>query len=267
MYVSNYQMYGGSFTNPGFDECPGTSYDPSFVYKISVASLRIVDVIKVGSVPKYLAVSPDGKFLIVSDWCSAAVSVVSLASGREVHRIPVGSYPRGIAITQDSRIAYIAVMGSNLVAALDLRTFAVHDIVVGAESTAPGALAQRRYLYITLNASGEVAKLNLRSGHEITAHTGSYTRSLTISADGRSLYVVNYESSTIAKLRADNLGVRADTAHGRLSDRYHLRRCHPPAVGVVLLGLDHGVCRPADARLAGAYSSAACQQYQATTDR
>lgn len=207
MYVSNYQMYGGSFTNPGFDECPGTSYDPSFVYKISVASLRIVDLFKVGSVPKYLAVSPDGKFLIVSNWCSAAVSVVSTATGREVHRITVGTYPRGIAITKDSRTAYIAVMGSDVVAALNLRTFAVHDIVVGPNPRHLVLSPDGRYLYITLNASGEVAKLDLRSGHEITAHTGSYTRSLTISADGRSLYVVNYESSTIAKLRADSLRV------------------------------------------------------------
>ena len=207
VYVSNYQMYGSGFQNPGFDECPGTSYDPSFVYKISVATLKIVDIIKVGSVPKYLAVSPDGKYLIVSNWCSAAVSVVSLAKDREVHRIPVGPYPRGIAINKDSSIAYIAVMGSDVVAALNLHTFAIHDIVVGSNPRHLVLSPNGEFLYITLNASGEVAKLNLRTGHEITAQTGSYTRSLTISGDGKSLYVVNYESSTIAKLRARDLKV------------------------------------------------------------
>ena len=206
-YVSNYQMYGSGFNNPGFDECPGTSYDPSFVYKISVATLKIVDVIKVGSVPKYVAVSPDGRYLIVSNWCSAAVSVVSLAKDREVHRIPVGPYPRGIAINKDSSIAYVAVMGSNTVAAINLRTFGVHMITVGSNPRHLVLSPNGRYLYITLNASGEVARLNLQTGHEITAHTGSYTRSLTISGDGRSLYVVNYESSTIAKLRARDLKV------------------------------------------------------------
>lgn len=207
VYVSNYQMYGGAFTNPGFDECPGTNYDPSFVYKIDVKTLKIVDIIKVGSVPKYLAVSPDGKYLIVSNWCSAAVSVVSLAKDKEIHRISVGPYPRGIAIGKDSNIAYIAVMGSDVVAALNLHTFAVHDIVVGSNPRHLVLSPNGRYLYITLNASGEVAKLDLQTGHEITAQTGSYTRSLTISGDGQSLYVVNYESNTIAKVRARDMKV------------------------------------------------------------
>ncbi len=206
-YVSNYQMYGAGFNNPGFDECPGTAYDPSFVYKISVQTLKIVDVIQVGSVPKYLAVSPDNKYLIVSNWCGAAVSVVSIAKGKEIHRIAVGAYPRGIAIGKDSNLAYIAVMGSDVVAVLNLHTWAVHDIVVGSNPRHLVLSPNGRYLYITLNASGQVAKLDLKTGHEITATTGSYTRSLTISGDGQSLYVVNYESSTIAKLRSRDLKV------------------------------------------------------------
>lgn len=98
-------------------------------------------------------------------------------------------------------------MGSDVVAALNLHTFAVHDIVVGSNPRHLVLSPNGEFLYITLNASGEVAKLNLRTGHEITAQTGSYTRSLTISGDGKSLYVVNYESSTIAKLRARDLKV------------------------------------------------------------
>ncbi len=243
VYVSNYQMYGGSFTNPGYDECPGTNYDPSFVYKISTSTFKIVDIYQVGSVPKYLAVSPDGKYLVVSNWCSAAESIVSLKSGREIHRIPVGAYPRGIAINKSSTIAYVAVMGSDVVAAINLHTWQVHDMTVGSNPRHLVLSPTGRYLYITLNASGQVAKLDLQTGHETTAETGSYTRSLTISGDGESLYVVNYESSTISKVRASDMKVLQTLP----TDGYPIGITYDDAthrlVGIVLLGGDHGVCR------------------------
>ncbi len=58
-YVSNYSMYGEGFGPEGDDDCvPGDGYDSSFVYRIDVASLAVDQVIPVGSVPKYVAVTP-----------------------------------------------------------------------------------------------------------------------------------------------------------------------------------------------------------------
>ena len=123
VYVSNYSMYGAGFGPEGTDTCsPASGFSPSFVYRISVATLSVDKVIGVGQVPKYVAVTPDNKYLLVTNWCSYDMSVVDIKTGAEVKQIPLGPYPRGIAVTPNSATAYIAVMGTRDVAKLDLNT-------------------------------------------------------------------------------------------------------------------------------------------------
>jgi len=209
-YVSNYSMYGAGYGHPGDDVCsPGSGIDSSFVYRIDVRRLRIDKAIAVGEVPKFLAVTPDDRYVLVSNWCSYDLSVVSVRRGREVKRIPLGAYPRGIAIGPGGRYAYVAVMGSRDVARIDLR-----DLSVGwlrGIGSAPRHLVMDPagdFLYVTLNGEGKVAKVNLRTGQVVAkVSTGSAPRSMTIAPDGRSLYVVNYESNTVSKLRASDMKV------------------------------------------------------------
>ncbi len=65
-YVSNYSMYGTGFGPEGMDTCTPASAEAagdtdSYVYRINTSTLAIDQVIEVGLVPKYLAVSPNGK--------------------------------------------------------------------------------------------------------------------------------------------------------------------------------------------------------------
>ena len=62
------------------------------MYQIGVKKLRINRAIKVGAVPKFLAVTPDNRLLLVSNWCSYDVSVVAVQA-REIKRLPIGAYP------------------------------------------------------------------------------------------------------------------------------------------------------------------------------
>ncbi len=209
-YVSNYSMYGRDLTRPGDDVCSPTSgYDRSFVYRIRLATLRIDRVVRVGAVPKFLAVTPDDRYLLVSNWCSYDLSVVSVTSGREVKRLPLGPYPRGIAVDPTGRFAYVAVMGSTSVARIDLRRLRVGWIAgvgSGPRHLVIGPFG--RFLYATLNGEGRVAKIDLRTRRVVArVSTGSQPRSMTISPDGRSLYVVNYESQSVTKIRASDMRV------------------------------------------------------------
>jgi len=210
VYVSNYSMYGPALTRQGHDVCsPADDYDASFVYRISVATMRIDQVIHVGSVPKFVAVTPDGKYLLVSDWCSYALSVVNVRTGKEIRRISLGPYPRGIAVDPSSGTAYVAVMGGAKIAKINLRTFTVGSIPgVGAGPRHLVMSPNGRWLYATLNADGTVAKINPRTGHVVArVATGSQPRSMAIAPDGQSLYVVNYGSGTVTKVRTSNMTV------------------------------------------------------------
>jgi YVTN family beta-propeller protein len=206
-YVSNYQMYGPGFDNPGNDNCGQGDWDPSFVYRVDVARLAIDRVIKVGAVPKYVAVSPDGRYVLVTNWCGYDLSVIEAATGREVQRIPIGRYPRGIVVSPDSRTAYVAIMGGSSIAVVDLATFGVDQI--DGVGSAPRHLVlspDGASIYVTLNGEGDVAKIDLATGSVAgRVATGQAPRSMDISDDGTALYVVNYESATMSKVRTADM--------------------------------------------------------------
>ena len=210
VYVSNYSMDGPALTRPGHDACsPADHYDSGFVYRIGVATMRIDQVIHVGSVPKFVAVTPDDRYLLVSDWCSYALSVVNVRTAKEARRIFLGPYPRGIAVDPGSGTAYVAIMGGAEIAKINLHTFTVRWIRdVGAGPRHLVMSPTGRWLYATLNAGGAVAKIDPRTGHVVArVPTGSQPRSMAIAPDGQSLYVVNYRSNTVTKVRTSDMTV------------------------------------------------------------
>jgi YVTN family beta-propeller protein len=221
VYVSNYSMYGSGFGPEGSDACTPESARAAgdtndYVYRIDTATLAIDQVIEVGLVPKYLTVTPDGRYLLVANWCSFDLSVVNIAQGKEVARIPMGAYPRGLAVSPDSKTAYVAIMGSNNVVVVNLATLkAQRSFPVGEHPRHLVIDPTGHFLYVSLNAPGEVVKVNLRNDSIVAAiHTGDQERSLAIAADGRSLYVVNYASDTVTKLRASDLSVLQNFSTG-----------------------------------------------------
>jgi YVTN family beta-propeller protein len=210
MYVSQYSMYGPGFYHEGHDVgSPGSGFDKSFVYRVRLSDLTIDEVIKVGSVPKYLAVTPDQKYVLVSNWDSYSLSVIDVKKGRQIKELYLGPYPRGIAVSPDSKTAYVAVMGSYNIAKVDLTTFHVSWITgVGSGPRHVVMSPSGRYLYATLNGEGHVAKIDLRSDHVVDkVATGQQPRSMAMATDGRTLYVVNYDSNTMTAVRTRDMKV------------------------------------------------------------
>ena len=213
-YVSNYSMYGAGFGPEGSDTCTPASARAagdtnSYVYRIDTSALAIDQAIEVGLVPKFLAVSPDDKYLLVANWCSYDVSIVDIASAKEVARLPLGAYPRGLAISPDSFTGYVALMGGGTVVKVSLATLTkTGTFYVGSNPRHLVLDPSGRYLYVSLNGSGTAVKVDLTTDRVVgSVRTGADERSMAISADGLSLYVVNYLSNTVTKLRAADMAV------------------------------------------------------------
>jgi YVTN family beta-propeller protein len=209
-WVSNYEMFGAGFNSSADDTCsPSSNNDPSFLYRIGTGTLKIERVVQVGAVPKFVATSPNDRYVLVSNWCSWDVSVIDTQKNKEVRRIQLGPYPRGIAIDRNSFKAYVAVMGSYDIAVINLKDFSVNWLKdVGHSPRHLNLDPEGKYLYATLNGEGQVAKVNLSTGSVVSkASTGSAPRSMTISADGQFLYVVNYDSDTVSKVRTRDMQV------------------------------------------------------------
>lgn len=207
-YVSNYKMYGPGWNPVASDDCDRGNWDDSFVYRIDLASLTIDDVIPVGAVPKFLAVAPDGRRLVVSNWCSYDVSIIELDTG-EQRRVSVGRHPRGIAITDDSRTAYVAVMGEGAIDRVDLDTGEVTPVAGAGRSPRHLLLSSDgTSLYVSNNKSGEVRIIDTVTGEvRRVVRVGEEPRTMALSSDGASLYVVLYRENAVVKLRAADLAV------------------------------------------------------------
>lgn len=210
-WVSNYSMYGDGFGPEGSDKCsPGDGTDPSYLYRIDVEKLTITNVIAVGAVPKYVAATPDGSKVLVSNWCTWDLSIVDTRTNTEIKRVPLGGrYPRGIAASGDSKMAYVAIMGSDRIVSVDLATFEAKTFA------SPGAGPRHivispdsKTLYVSNNRGGNVVRIDRATGN-VTGKvaTGSQPRSMAISGDGEALYVVNYNSATMTKVKAADMSV------------------------------------------------------------
>jgi len=209
LYVTNYAMYGKGFNREGHDICsPASGYDTSFLYRVNLAKYEIDNVYPVGSVPKVVEVTPDNKFVLVSNWCSYDLTVISIASQKVVKTIKIGRYPRGIAVSNDSKFAYVAEMGGNQIHVINLEDFSKTYIPIGSNPRAIVLSPDNSMMYVTMNLSGKVASwdlINNKAGKSVK--TGKAARSLAISSDGTALFVVNFVSDTISKVRTSDMKV------------------------------------------------------------
>jgi YVTN family beta-propeller protein len=209
LYFTNYAMYGKGFTKEGHDTCsPASGYDTSFLSRVDLESKKIDAIYPVGSVPKVVKVTPDNKYILVSNWCSYTVTVISVETGKTVKSIKIGRYPRGIAISRDSAFAYVAEMGGSNIHRIDLTNFTKTLIPVGSNPRAVVLSPDESKMYITMNLSGKVQAWDLLTNKTIkSVKTGEAARSLDISSDGSALFVVNFNSDTISKVRASDMKV------------------------------------------------------------
>ena len=209
LYFTNYAMYGKGFNKEGHDTCsPASGYDKSFLSRVNLETKKIDAVFPVGSVPKVVKVTPDNKYILVSNWCSYTVTVISVESGKTVTSIKIGRYPRGIAITNDSQYAYVAEMGGSNIHRINLTDFSKTLIPVGSNPRAVVLSPDESKLYVTMNLSGKVQAWDLVNNKSIkSVKTGQAARSLDISSDGSALFVVNFNSDTVSKVRTSDMKV------------------------------------------------------------
>lgn len=205
-YVSQYQVADHGATAE--DNCSnGSAIAPAFVYRYNAEQQDWDQVIQVGRVPKYVALSPDEASLLVSNWCDKSISVVDTASGKETKQIPLNSMPRGIVVMPDNKTAFVTAMYAHEVYRVDLETGKSEVFLKTGNrprhlTLSPDATA----MYLVVTGADQLLKLDPQTGKTLlSARTGNEPRTMTISADGTALYVVNYFAGTVSKFDAETL--------------------------------------------------------------
>ncbi|MFT4599846.1 MAG: YVTN family beta-propeller protein [Arenicella sp.] len=208
LWVSNYSMVGPGFEHEGCDGCIGKDFDPSFLYKISCETFEIESVVKVGAVPKFIAISDDDSKLIVSNWTSSDISIVDLETEKEVKTVTLGSHPRGVDITADGNFAYVTIMGSTKLAEVNLNTYEVNYIKDIGRSPRHLILADHdSTIYVSMNSGSKVVKYNRFNHSKSICRTAAGPRSMCISENEDYLYCVNYFDHSFSKISTKTMEV------------------------------------------------------------
>ncbi|TMA09643.1 MAG: hypothetical protein E6J84_15415, partial [Deltaproteobacteria bacterium] len=76
-----------------------------------------------GPDPESFDLSPDGRFLYVSNEDAAALSVVDIPAARIVRTVKVGAQPEGVTVAPDGRAIYVTSEEDNEVDIIDALTF------------------------------------------------------------------------------------------------------------------------------------------------
>ncbi|MGB6404082.1 MAG: beta-propeller fold lactonase family protein [Candidatus Sulfotelmatobacter sp.] len=133
----------------------------------------VVHTIKVGSGPRWVAVSPNSSLAYVENAGSNNVSVISVASNTVTATIPVGTSPFGAAFTPDSSTAYVVNSASNTVSVIDTASASVVATVTGFDDPVHVALTGD-------GSSAYVTNLNANDVSVIAAASNTITGTATV---------------------------------------------------------------------------------------
>ncbi len=77
------------------------------VHAIDIATLRVVERVKVGRTSHNLWVSPGGRWLATTNYGDGTVSLINRATLRQVATIQAGKWPTHVVFSRDDRYAYV----------------------------------------------------------------------------------------------------------------------------------------------------------------
>lgn len=226
-----------------------SAQSPSAVAIIDTATDEIVRVMPTGPIPKYVAASPDGRFMAIVHWGDNTVGLIDTSSGdpRSFHYVAhlvvehqlsqkdkagtdrdrtCGFCLRGTVFSSDSQYLLVARMGGGGVAGFHIPTQKYLGSVMNIKAT-PRHLVlspDGQTLYASSNASGFVSAVPLQNALAALAvadgkrvdgpkwnsvSVGVGARTLDITADGQFLFVAVNNSSELVVVHAPSMHVAA----------------------------------------------------------
>ncbi|AXE76052.1 hypothetical protein C5746_02675 [Streptomyces atratus] len=155
-----------------------------------------------GADPRFLAITPDSKFVYVTELGLGQVQVIDTTSNSITTTITGFTQPTGIAITPDGLDAYVADFGTNTVSVIDTTT----NTIVGSPinvGLAPYGLAitpDGTQVYATNVNDGTVTAIDTSTNTPtatITIGAGSSNYKLAVTPDSTRVYVTDFTTSSV----------------------------------------------------------------------
>jgi YVTN family beta-propeller protein len=161
--------------------------------------------IGVGSRPRAIAITPDGKLAYVANFNDGTVSVIDTGTKKTMGSpIGVGTNPRSIAITPSGRFAYVANQGSGTVSVIETATNQSlgAPITVGPAPISIAITPDGRFAYVVVNGTKNVSIIDTRTNQVVGSPipVGLDPHGIAITPDGRLAYVANDGSNSVSAI-------------------------------------------------------------------
>jgi len=207
IWISLHNAYGVVVYDREEKLSAGKSYKKAVIEDAGGKRVVNLPFIKTGKTPKAISVSPDDRWVYVSNWHSNDVSVINATTFERLKNVAVGRIPRGIAFTPDGRYAYITIMGGSSLSKMDV---AGHKVVenpeIGLNPRHIVISKDGKFLYASLNIPAQVVKFDLQMGAPMAGTpVGWRPRTIELSGDERYLFTANYIGNSISIVNAASM--------------------------------------------------------------
>jgi len=179
---------------------------------LNVATGGLEASVPVGHEPEGVRVSPNGRWVIVTNETGNSVTVVDARSFKVLATVPVGKRPRDVAFTPDSATIYISGEFDSSIyrAAMPRGTHVERLLQLRKDDRPMGVLLDtlHKRLYVSTGRGGTIAVAGLESGELLKEiPVGKRPWGIALAHDGRRLYVANGPSNDVSIIDTSSLTV------------------------------------------------------------
>jgi len=160
---------------------------------VETASGKVLSELPCGEKPSALALTPDGKTVLVSATWTGELVRFSLENAKLVRKdaLFLGFEPRGVAVSPDGKTAYVALSSGGVVASVDLAHFKeTARVAVGRWPRYLALSPDGKRLAVGVNGEGGVAVVDVLAGKKLFLEdfVGLNLGHMQVSSDGQYVY-------------------------------------------------------------------------------
>lgn len=193
------------------DEEKNSDHAADGIGVVDLLTRKFVKKLPAGSDPENFAVSPDGKYLCISNEDVATISATNIHTGKVEHIVPVTQEPEGVQFTPDGESVFCTCETNGDIFAIDTSNFKVRghfNVPPRPRNIAFSPDGSRAFVpsesagLMTLADPNECKVLKSQQ-----LPTGSRPMCLVVGADGKKLYVSTGRAGTVLVLDTSGLDV------------------------------------------------------------
>jgi YVTN family beta-propeller protein len=156
-------LSGSPIAPPGVDEStlPPADRSADGIAIVDIATRKLVRTIHSGQDPEAFDLSPDGRWLYVSNEETAEMSVVDVPAGKVALRVAVGDEPEGVTVSPDGKVVYVTCEDDHTVVAVDTTSLSpLGRVIVGLRPRSIAITPDGQTLFVTDENSSSISVVN-----------------------------------------------------------------------------------------------------------